>query len=815
MKAYTLHVALMVPPYNTYTYSIPEFYIDIAEFQLSSILGSRVIIPLGNRKKPVMGIVVNTAPPPLDESIQIRHLTWILDKKPLLSTHYISLIHELAIRYAVQEGAIYATVLPAPLRSLATRIRFFSEQNDVLSLEKLSLASIESKREYAFLWWQEKYAYVQQDTREFDVYSLAKNPPWDIKASATLQRTILYTLWEEGSLTKQELQERAGVKNITVLKQLITAGFIEVEKIDKHIDSCVQYTCGGRTEEQIEKKTQEEHKDITISHTKETFPSKNPNLPPCTPEQQEIINTLQGRLGKGNVVELLFGVTGSGKSRVYCEIIYECLLQGKHALLLAPEIALVHKLVKDINTFFYDVPYYIYHGYQSPLYKKQLFYALQDITQPSILIGTRSALFVPFSNIGICILDEEHDSSYKQDKGSFLYNAKDVAWYVAQSNQAMLLLGSATPDCKTLYSVEQGKVTQHTLRIRATGVQMPEIEFVDMRKEKTLLCTRAVEALRKAQEDNEQSIIVLNRRGYAPHMYCTSCNRVQQCPHCEVSLLYHKAMNILRCSYCGYSVHFPCVCPHCGSMQYVSLGFGTEKLEEEIHELFPHEEPCIRLDRDIARNPQHINTILDRFRKGESPILIGTQMLAKGHDFPKVSLSIIVDADNGLHFPDYRAMERVFQLIVQTAGRAGRGIKQGRVIIQTHSIENPCWEFVLRNDYMGLYDYEMSVRKKLGYPPFINIAMIRIVCTMPYNEAKQQIHAVMNYIREEMRQSECTILGPVPSPIAVIRGQYRYQMLVKSSSWQRIRSLYIGVHHHCKKVKGMRVTLDIDPVSMM
>ena len=396
-----------------------------------------------------------------------------------------------------------------------------------------------------------------------------------------------------------------------------------------------------------------------------------------------------------------------------------------------------------------------------------------------------------------------------------MYNAKDVAWYIAKSNNAMLLLGSATPDCKTLYSVEQGRITQHILQTRATGVRMPTVELVDMKQEKSLLSSYAVNALQSALEHDEQAIILLNRRGYAPHMYCTACNAVQRCPYCEVSLLYHKAMNILRCSYCGYNEHFPKPCTECGAMQYMTIGVGTEKLQEELDSLFPQSTPCIRLDRDVARSPRRVHHILTSFLQGEASILVGTQMLSKGHNFPRVSLSIIVDADNGLHFPDYRAMERVFQLIIQTAGRAGRGAKQGHVIVQTHSIENPCWQFVLRNDYIALYNYEMQVRKKRGYPPFLHIGMIRIICTMSYEEAKQCIRLIMQYIREESKGADATILGPVPSPIAIIRGQYRYQMLVKSSSWQVIRTLYLSIHQHLGKMKGVRIILDIDPISMM
>lgn len=815
MKERNIQIAIMVKPYNTYTYALPSLYVKLSGFTVTHLLGARVAIPLGKRKSPIMGIVVDTDTRAVDASVQLREVSWVLDVRPLFSQQYITMVRELALRYAIQEGCIYASVIPAPLRSIATTLRFFTDVPEIYTLEEVCALQKEQKEKYIALWWEKRYAFIQHDAREYDVYSLAQEPPWAIKANARAQRAILHALWEEGALTKEEIHEKSGVKNYATIKQLISAGFIDVEKAEESPEAkCVQYAQGHALEYEEIQESHDTHA-LHVSENTTVQPCSNQALPPCTDEQNAVLASLRTRFDIGGTVELLFGVTGSGKSRVYCELIQYCLSKGKHAILLAPEIALVQKLARDVDTFFSGVPYYIYHGYQSPLRKKQMFYTMFDITTPSILIGTRSALFVPIVNVGLCILDEEHDTSYKQEQGAFLYNAKDVAWYIAQSNNAMLLLGSATPDCKTLYSVEQGSIQEHVLNTRATGVQMPSLEFVDMKQENHILSAKAIEALHAVIERKEQAVILLNRRGYAPHMYCTACNTVQQCPHCQVSLLYHKAMNILRCSYCGYNEHFPKPCSLCGSIQYITLGIGTEQLQEELSNCFPKEEPCIRLDRDIARSPRHIRTILDSFMSGTSSILVGTQMLAKGHDFPRVSLSIIVDADSGLHFPDYRAMERTFQLIMQTAGRAGRASKQGHVIIQSHCVDNPCWQFVLNNDYRGLYRHEMNVRAKKKYPPFVHIAMIRIICTIPYDEAKQHIHVLRQAMRKETNAEQCIVLGPVPSPIAVIRGQYRYQMLVKGNSWQGIRALYGEVQHYLAGVKGIRVVLDIDPISMM
>lgn len=810
MKEQIIQVAIMVQPYSTYTYCIPAIYTKIPSFNIHALCGSRIIIPLGKRKSSIMGIITQTDPPPLDKSISVRPFYWILDIVPFFNLEYVTMVKELALRYAVSEGLIYTTILPSPMRSMRSTVRFFGDKPSVITLEEIPLLSENMLSSYVQLWSENQYAFIQGDAREFDVYSLAKDPPWNIKANANAQRKVLHALWEEGNLTKEEIKEKAGVGNYAVLKQLVADGYVDIEKTEELKESsCVMYTQG------IASKNRKNNEESIYSLT-EKKSSGDETLPPCTKEQHAVIQTLLSRFDNGGTTELLFGVTGSGKSRVYCELIEHCLKKGKHAILLAPEIALVQKLIHDIDLFFTDVPYYVYHGYQSPIYRKRLFEAMNTMAQPSILLGTRSALFVPMSNIGLLILDEEHDTSYKQDNGLFLYNAKDIAWHRAKTNNAMLLLGSATPDCKTLYSAKQGIIGEHILTTRATGVQMPTLEFVDMKEEKdTILSRRAMEALHTVLENGEQAIILLNRRGYAPHMYCTACNTVQQCPHCEVSLLYHKVMHVLRCSYCGYVQHFPKPCFHCGGMQYITLGIGTEKLQEELYALLPNEDNIIRLDRDIARSPKRIDAILQGFGRGEASIVVGTQMLAKGHNFPNVSLSLIVDADNGLHFPDYRAMERVFQLIVQTAGRAGRGKKQGNVIIQSYCVQNPCWEFILNNDYNALYEYEMEIRKKRLYPPFTHIAIIRLICTMSYEEAKQYIQSLIPYVRDSSKHSGAIILGPVPSPIAVIRGQYRYQMLVKASSWHTIRSIYAGLRNNVNNTKGIRITLDIDPASMM
>ena len=336
-------------------------------------------------------------------------------------------------------------------------------------------------------------------------------------------------------------------------------------------------------------------------------------------------------------------------------------------LLLAPEVALALKLRRDASLALPDVPLYFFHGYQSAALREKTFRELAKRREPCLVVGTRSALFLPLPSLGAVVLDEEHDSSFKQDEG-LTYQAKEVAWFRIAQAKGLLVLGSATPDLKTFYAVREAKIPVSTLPARVGGGTLPSIRLVDIRSMncvESILAPETLSALKQTVEQGDQAVILLNRRGYAPLMYCIDCGKVARCPHCDIGLTYHKGRERLVCHYCGYSVPFPSPCPSCKGLHFHPMGQGTERVEEYIGTLLPPGGRVLRLDRDSTRRPGRMEEILESFARQEAQVLVGTQMLSKGHHFPHVTLAVVADGDIGLNLPDYRAAERTFQLLVQ------------------------------------------------------------------------------------------------------------------------------------------------------
>ena len=313
-------------------------------------------------------------------------------------------------------------------------------------------------------------------------------------------------------------------------------------------------------------------------------------------------------------------------------------------------------------------------------------------------------------------------------------------------------------------------------------------------------------------EQGDQAVILLNRRGYAPLMYCIDCGKVARCPHCDIGLTYHKGRERLVCHYCGYSVPFPSPCPSCKGLHFHPMGQGTERVEEYIGTLLPPGGRVLRLDRDSTRRPGRMEEILESFARQEAQVLVGTQMLSKGHHFPHVTLAVVADGDIGLNLPDYRAAERTFQLLVQSSGRAGRGEKPGQVIIQTRDVNHYCWQYVKNGDYEGFYDYEIALRKRRRYPPFINLALLRISYPMDWADGPTQLARITALLRSESKG--VTVLGPAPAPLPLLRGRRRFQCLLKAGDWQSIRALY-AVLLPLASPPNLRISLDIDPVNML
>ena len=515
---------------------------------------------------------------------------------------------------------------------------------------------------------------------------------------------------------------------------------------------------------------------------------------------------------------LLHGVTGSGKTEVYIRAMRDALKMGQGAMMLVPEIALTPILSRRLRAHFGD-QIAIFH---SSLSKGERFDEWSRLRsgKARIVLGTRSAVFAPVENLALIIIDEEHDTSYRQEE-SPLYNARDTAIVRAQKESAVVVLGSATPSLESFHNAQSGKYQYLNLPERVANRPLARAEMIDMRevfarrKKPAIFSDQLLEAIEHTRARGEQSIILLNRRGYSSFILCRSCGESINCPNCDVTLTYHQTDRSLVCHYCNHHERAPSQCPVCGSKYIYYVGEGTEQIEELLRKRFPRLR-IGRIDRDTkSRRHEFEKTLLD-FGKGEINLLVGTQMLAKGHDFPNVTLVGVVSVDAGLALPDFRAAERAFQLITQVAGRAGRGEKTGQVLVQTYHPHHYALRHAVAQDYRGFYEEEIRHRRNHGYPPFVALALLLSRHKDPAR-ARTTAQQLRNALVEANRDHACRILGPAPAPFARLRGEHRVQLLVKSRSRKQMRAVIDAAMKALEKDGSdlRSVTLEIDPVSMM
>lgn len=511
---------------------------------------------------------------------------------------------------------------------------------------------------------------------------------------------------------------------------------------------------------------------------------------------------------------LLHGVTGSGKTEVYLNAVDCCLAQDKQALVLVPEISLTPQLVGRFRARFTARGYRI-AVLHSGLSAGERYDAWREIVRRKvqIVIGARSAIFAPLENLGLIIVDEEHDSSYKQSEG-FRYNARDLALVRGQQQQCTVLLGSATPSFASYFRSEQNNLTRLSLMQRVHSGALPVVELIDLREQVAggSLANVLVEAIQQALEQSEQVLLLLNRRGYAPFLLCADCGESFHCPNCSITLTFHQRQRHLRCHYCDYSEPVPEVCSKCQSLNIETQGIGTEKLEEELTELFPTAR-IARMDRDTTSRKGAHQQIMTAMLERKIDILVGTQMIAKGHDFPGVSLVGVLSADNALNLPDFRSAERGFTLMTQVAGRAGRLTGGGKVFIQSYYPDHYALTCAVKQDYSAFYQQELPFRQELGYPPcgyLANLIFAGNDLSLVQAEAKNFGH-YLNKFAETVQ-----VLGPSPCPLSRLRGKNRYQILLKSANRTALRHLLNRLDEGLKRLpKQVSCHVDVDPLDML
>ncbi|MBR3654197.1 MAG: primosomal protein N' [Elusimicrobia bacterium] len=515
-----------------------------------------------------------------------------------------------------------------------------------------------------------------------------------------------------------------------------------------------------------------------------------------------------------NKTFLIHGVTGSGKTEVYLKSIKTAIDNNKSAIFLLPEISLTPQFISILNKRFGDIVA-LWHSGVTTIQKYKIFNAIRA-GEIKIVVGARSAIFLPFTNLGLIIIDEEHENTYKQNNKP-CYDTKEIALWRAKYNNSVTVLGSATPSIETYYSAKTNKYELLEMPYRIDKKDMPSIKMLSLRNVKTTVSVFSkpmLQAIKRALARREQVIIFLNRRGFSPSIICKKCDTVIQCPDCSVAMVYHKHPEHLECHYCGKQMKFPLKCPHCGNKEYKVIGMATQRVEEDLQNLFPHTK-VFRLDRDTATSKQVYTEVYEGIKNEEYSILLGTQMVTKGFDFPRVSLVCVVDADTSLYLPDFRSSERTFQLITQVAGRCGRADIKGKVLVQTKYPENYALDFAQKYDYKKFYEQEIEIRKELSYPPFCNIAKIT-VRNKDNQKSLEFTEKIYKITEEEISNKSypVSILGPAQSYISKLNGTYRWQIILKGDRKQ-LKEILEYLQSLIKLPSGTFINIELDPSDLL
>lgn len=749
-----VEVAVQIPLRRTFVYRVP------LELSGKVSLGSRVAVPFGRRK--LAAFIIGT-PNEIPTNIQVKDVAGVLDSEPIFNQELLSFLLQSAEYYHYPVGEVLRAAAPA-LSSEA--VRLLREAGFLHKGEKIP-GTLVAKRQTL---------YIRLTPGQEASYRFGRN-----------QQKVIDLLQKYSEVTLSDL--RSHVKHpMPVVRSLQTKGILSIRRKEVAADPFFSVQIAP---------------DKTVKLNK---------------AQQEAVCAITRQRNGSTAAFLLYGVTGSGKTEVYLRAIAEFRSRGLGTLVLVPEIALTPQLVARFRSRFGNA-LAVLHSSLSNRERDQAWRNLRD-GRVNIAVGARSALFAPVQNLGIIIVDEEHDASFKQEEG-FRYHARDMALLRAYRASAVCVLGSATPSLESFYRAEQGKLQLLHLPERATRQHLPQVEIIDLNRvgcgpsQHRFLTAPLHSALDRCLQSGGQAILFLNRRGFSPSVRCSSCGELIQCPACNVSLTEHRRARILRCHYCNFNTPLNGVCPYCGVESLDYLGMGTEHLEEALTREFPQARVA-RLDRDTASG-EGVDRVLERLRNRDIDILVGTQMVTKGHDIPGVVLVGVILADQSLAFPDFRASERTFQLLSQVAGRAGRGEDSGHVLIQSYQPGHSAVRTAQTHDYLGFYRAELLTRQELGYPPFSWIVMIRIDSGGEQQGRRVSVDLARVANRHPLVcQGRVKVLGPAPSPISRLRGRYRFQIMLRASERNALRSVINTICTRIDQgVSPARVTLDVDPVSML
>ncbi|MDE7403031.1 MAG: primosomal protein N' [Muribaculaceae bacterium] len=726
-------IILPLPIYATYTYSVPK------DMESRIRIGMRVMVQFG-KKKFYTGIVENLHNNP--PGYEVKDIISLPDAEPLLRYPQLKLWNWIAEYYLCSIGEVMKAALPAGLKpeseTFVTLNSDFGTPEGVKLSEKEAaiVMLLEQKKNRMRISEIESELNIRNATQTIDnllnrdIVRIDEKvveryrPKLETHVEITLKRGDHEGLKNLFELTKKSRnQEKALVSWLELSGWLHPAAPLRnVSRSDllesSDISAAVLRAMVDKGIFRIEKRI--------LNRFNNTGTPTEP-IPPLSTIQSQACSQIKDLFHDTQTV-LLHGVTGSGKTEIYSHLIQNALADGNQVLYLVPEISLTTQLTDRLRKFFGD-KLLVYHSKFSDSERIDIWKRMLSSHQPLIVLGARSALFLPFDHLGLVVVDEEHESSYKQYDPAPRYNARDTAVMLASMHGAKVLLGSATPSIETYYKALEGKFGLVTLSERFSGAQLPEVDIIDMREQRKkkinrgIMSSPLVQRLTSTLKSNKQAILFQNRRGFAPVVICRECGWTPKCVNCDVSLVYHKQSDMLKCHYCGYTMPLPAVCPACGQNSIDKYGYGTERISEEVAQVLP-EARVSRMDLDTTRNKDSYQKIIEEFANHDTDILVGTQMVTKGLDFNDVDTAAVINADTLLNFPDFRSNERAYNMLEQVSGRAGRRKDNGLVLIQTTDPENPVLEYVKNHNYTGFYKSEIEEREKYNYPPFTKIINI-------------------------------------------------------------------------------------------
>ena len=819
MKKY-VDVIVPLPIANTFTYSLPESLEDQVE------TGCRVVVPFGV-KKYYTAIVVKihySAP----EEYETKDISEVLDRTPVMLERQLAFWKWVAEYYLCTLGDVYKAALPSGMKLESETVVEYNPDfvaDEPLSPKEQRILDILSVDTEQCITQIERAGNIKnilpaiKSLMEKDAIRVKEELKRNYKPKTEVRVRLQDNMSDEAILQKQfDLLARAPKQLALLMKYIELSGWMQEGKLLKEVSKKTLLDASGASasilngliDKHIFETYNYEIGRLTAGKT-ETAP-----LNPLNEIQQRAFHSIMSSFHQKNIC-LLYGVTASGKTEVYIHLIEEVIKAGKQVLYLLPEIALTTQITERLKRIF-GSRLGVYHSKFPDAERVEIWQKQLTENDYDVILGVRSSVFLPFRRLGLVIVDEEHETSYKQQDPAPRYHARSAAIMLASLYGAKTLLGTATPSMESYYNATNGKYSLVEMKERYQQIQLPEIEVVDIkelarkRRMSGHFSPFLLQKMREALENKEQIILFQNRRGFAPMIECRTCGWVPKCKNCDVSLTYHKGLNQLTCHYCGYTYSVPKSCPACGGVEIVNRGFGTEKVEDDIKQIFP-DATVARMDMDTTRTRTAYERIINDFQEGRTDILIGTQMVSKGLDFDRVSVVGILNADSMLNYPDFRSYERAFQLMAQVSGRAGRKNKRGLVVLQTKSPDIPLIHQVVTNDYNALYDEQCAERSMFRYPPFYRLIYVYLKHRKE-DVLEQAANCMASYLRNGLADR---ILGPDRPPVGRIQTLFIKKIVIKveqQASMSKIRTYLQQVQRAImedERFKSLMVYYDVDP----